>query len=68
MHVELLRLSQQAEAASTRRSQLDEELAEIDAQAEELQERRAMTGEARFEELDMQLADTQERTPSWKRA
>ena len=60
LHVELLRLSSQAEAASGRRQQLDGELAEIDAQMEELQERRA-TGEARFEELDMQLATTQER-------
>ncbi|HKX40466.1 MAG TPA: chromosome segregation protein SMC [Burkholderiaceae bacterium] len=58
--VELLQLTQLAEAASTRRSQLDEELAEIDAQLEELAERSA-TGEARFEELDMQLANTQER-------
>jgi chromosome segregation protein len=60
LHVEWLRLSQQAEAASTRRSQLDEELAEIDGQLEELAERRA-TGEARFEELDLQLASAQER-------
>jgi chromosome segregation protein len=60
VHVEWLRLSQQAEAAQARSSQLDEELAEIDAQLGDLQERRA-TGEARFEELDMQLATTQER-------
>ena len=60
LHVELLRLSQQSEAASTRRAQLEEELFEIDAQFEELQERR-VTGEARFEELDMQLATCQER-------
>jgi chromosome segregation protein len=60
LHVELLRLSQQAEAASSRQQQLSGELAEIDAQEEELQERRAL-GEARFEELDMQLATTQER-------
>jgi chromosome segregation protein len=60
LHVELLRLSQQAEAASARSTQLDEELAEVDAQLEALAERRA-TGEARFEELDMQLATTQER-------
>jgi chromosome segregation protein len=57
---ELLRLSSQAEAATTRRTQLEDELAEIDAQDEGLIERR-MTGEARFEELDLQLADTQER-------
>ena len=60
LHVEFLRLSQQSEAASARRGQLEGELGEIDAQAEELQERR-VTGEARFEELDMQLATTQER-------
>jgi chromosome segregation protein len=59
LHVELLRLTQQAEAASQRRGQLDEELAEVDAQLEALEERRA-TGEARFEELDLQLAHTQE--------
>jgi chromosome segregation protein len=58
--VELLRLTQLADAATARSSQLDEELAEVDAQLEALAERRA-TGEARFEELDMQLATTQER-------
>ena len=56
----MLRLSQLAEQTSTRRAQLDEELAELDAQLEDLNERRA-TGEAKFEELDMQLATTQER-------
>jgi chromosome segregation protein len=60
LQVELLRLSQLAEQTSTRRAQLDSELAEVDGQLEELDERRA-TGEARFEELDMQLATTQER-------
>ena len=60
LQVEWLRLSQLAEQTSTRRAQLDEELAEVDAQLEELAERGA-TGEARFEELDMQLATTQER-------
>ncbi|MDE2158233.1 MAG: chromosome segregation protein SMC [Burkholderiales bacterium] len=60
LHVELLRLSQQAEAATTRRDQLAEELAEVDAQLEALEERKA-TGEARFEELDIELANTQER-------
>ena len=58
--VELLRLSQLAEATTTRRTQLHGELAEIDAQLESLAERGA-TGEAKFEELDMQLATTQER-------
>jgi chromosome segregation protein len=60
LHVEVLRLSQQAEAATQRREQLAGELAEIDAQLEGLEERRA-TGEARFEELDIELATTQER-------
>ncbi len=60
LQVELLRLSQLAEATSTRRAQLDDELAELGAQLEELAERGA-TGEARFEELDMQLGVTQER-------
>jgi chromosome segregation protein len=60
VQVELLRLSQLAQASSARRTQLDEELTELDAQLEELAERGA-TGEARFEELDMQLATTQER-------
>ena len=60
LHVELLRLTQQAEAATARSEQLDEELAEVDAQLEALEERKA-TGEARFEELDIELAKTQER-------
>jgi chromosome segregation protein len=60
LHVELLRLTQQAEAATSRRDQLAEELAEIDAQLEALEERKA-TGEARFEELDMDLAGAQEK-------
>lgn len=60
LHVELLRLSQQAEAANQRREQLADELAEVDAQLEALDERRA-TGEARFEELDIGLADAQQR-------
>ncbi len=60
LHVELLRLSQQAEAATSRREQLSKELAEIDGQLEALEDRRA-TGEARFEELDVALANTQER-------
>jgi chromosome segregation protein len=60
LHVELLRLSQQAEATASRHGQLSEELAEIDAQLEALEERKA-TGEARFEELDIELGTTQER-------
>jgi chromosome segregation protein len=60
LHVEVLRLAQQAEAASARQGRIGEELAEADAQLEALAERRA-TGEARFEELDVALADAQER-------
>jgi chromosome segregation protein len=60
LQVELLRLTQHAEQTSTRRDQLDQELAEIDGQLDELAERGA-TGEARFEELDLQLATAQER-------
>jgi len=60
LQVEVLRLTQLSEQTSARRGQLDEELAEIDAGLEELQERR-VTGEARFEELDLQLANEQER-------
>ncbi|MDP2005449.1 MAG: chromosome segregation protein SMC, partial [Rubrivivax sp.] len=60
LHVELLRLTQQADAATSRREQLSEELAEIDAQLEGLEERKA-TGEARFEELDIGLGTAQER-------
>jgi len=58
--VELLRLTQLADAAAVRSTQLDVELAEIDSQLEALVTRQA-AGEARFEELDMQLAATQER-------
>ncbi|HRH87167.1 MAG TPA: chromosome segregation protein SMC, partial [Rubrivivax sp.] len=58
--VELLRLSQQAEASQARRSQLDGELAEVGAQLDQLRERRSLA-EARFEELDLQLADAQQR-------
>jgi chromosome segregation protein len=60
LHVELLRLTQQLDAATSRHGQLSEELAEIEAQLEALEERKAV-GEARFEELDVQLGTTQER-------
>ena len=60
LQVDVLSLSQQVEQTSQRRAQLDEELAEIDAQLEALNERRAI-GEARFEALDMELATSQER-------
>ncbi|MFM8796361.1 MAG: chromosome segregation protein SMC, partial [Betaproteobacteria bacterium] len=60
VEVQWLQLSQQNQAAQERAVQLDEELGEIDAQVDNLLERRA-TGEARFEELDQQLAVEQER-------
>ncbi|CAN5730233.1 chromosome segregation protein SMC [soil metagenome] len=60
LQVETLRLTQLAEQARARSQQLGADLEEVDAQLEELQERR-IAAEGRFEELDMQLADSQER-------
>jgi len=60
VQVELLRLTEQAQAARARRERLHGELADIGAQLASLQERRA-SGEARFDELDIRLAATQER-------
>jgi chromosome segregation protein len=60
LQVETLRLSQLAEQTRARSAQIAGDLAEVDGQLDDLQERRA-TAEGRFEELDMQLADTQER-------
>ena len=60
LQVETLRLSQLAEQARARGAQIAADRAEVDAQLDDLQERR-VTAEARFDELDMQLADTQER-------
>ena len=60
LQVETLRLTQLAEQSRARAEQIAGDLAEVDAQLGDLQERR-VTAEARFEELDMQLADTQER-------
>ncbi len=60
LQVETLRLTQLAEQSRARAEQIAGDLAEVDAQLDDLQERR-VTAEARFEELDMQLADTQER-------
>jgi chromosome segregation protein len=57
--VELLRLTQQAEATATRRAQLDGEVADIDAQLQTLSERQG-GGESAFERLDQQLADAQQ--------
>jgi chromosome segregation protein len=60
LQVEVLRLGQLAEQARNRSAQIAQDLAEVDAQLGDLQER-SVTDEARFEELDMQLAETQER-------
>ncbi len=60
LQVETLRLTQAAEQMRVRSTQIADDLAEVDAQLDDLQERR-VTAESRFEELDMQLADTQER-------
>ncbi|HCY15542.1 MAG: chromosome segregation protein SMC [Curvibacter sp. GWA2_64_110] len=60
LQVETLRLTQLAEQTRARSEQITGDMAEVDAQLEELQERR-IAAEARFEELDMQLADSQER-------
>ena len=60
LNVELLRLRQQSDAASSRRDQLAGELAEVQAQLEMLDERRA-SDEARFESLDIDLGQAQER-------
>jgi chromosome segregation protein len=49
-----------AEQARQRHTQIEQDLAEVQAQTEELAQRR-VEAEARFEELDMQLADGQER-------
>ena len=60
LQVEVLRLTQQAEQARARAGQIQADLADMQAQLDELEERKAMA-EARFDELDMQLADSQER-------
>ncbi|MGB3450748.1 MAG: chromosome segregation protein SMC [Giesbergeria sp.] len=60
LQVEHLRLSQLVEQTRARSEQIGADLAEVEAQLADLQERR-VTAEARFEELDMQLADNQER-------
>jgi chromosome segregation protein len=60
LQVEHLRLSQLVEQTRTRSAQIGADVAEVEAQLADLQERRVLA-EAGFEELDMQLADTQER-------
>ena len=60
LQVETLRLTQMAEQTRSRSAQIESDMAEVDAQLDDLQERR-VTAEGRFEELDLQLADSQER-------
>ncbi|MFO1262768.1 MAG: chromosome segregation protein SMC [Rhodoferax sp.] len=60
LQVETLRLSQAAQQARERSAQIDADLAEVQAQLDDLQERR-ITAEGQFESLDLQLADSQER-------
>jgi chromosome segregation protein len=60
LQVQTLQLSQKVHQAKARSAQLDADLDELTAQAEVLAERK-ITAEGRFEELDMQLADSQER-------
>ncbi|MDD2547332.1 MAG: chromosome segregation protein SMC [Burkholderiaceae bacterium] len=60
LQVETLRLTQLAEQTRARSAQIGADLAEVEAQLADLQERR-VAAEGRFEELDMQLADSQER-------
>ena len=60
LQVEVLRLSQLADQARARSQQIASDVAEIEAQLDEFQERK-ITAEGRFEALDMQLADSQER-------
>ena len=55
-----MRQEQLAAQTRERSAQIGSDLAEVDAQLDELQERR-VAAEARFEDLDLQLADTQER-------
>jgi chromosome segregation protein len=60
LQVETLRLTQLAEQFRARSAQIDADMAEVQAQLDDLQERRVIA-EGRFESLDMQLADSQER-------
>ena len=60
LQVDVLRQTQLAEQSRARSEQIKADMGEVEAQLDDLQERKA-TAEARFEELDMQLADSQER-------
>lgn len=59
LQVQTLKLSQQAEQTQQRSDQLQTEIAEIAHARQSLQDRR-ISAEARFEALDMELADNQE--------
>jgi chromosome segregation protein len=60
LQVDTLRLTQQSEQIHARSQMLADDLAEIENTAQELQER-GVQCEGRFDELDLQLADIQER-------
>ena len=60
LQVASLQLDQLAEQTQNRSQQIDQDLADIEAVAQDLQAR-GVQSQARFEELDMQLADGQER-------
>jgi chromosome segregation protein len=60
LQVELLRLTQAAQAAQARRHQLDTDVAEVQSQLKALQER-TQANQERFELLDVQLGQEQER-------
>jgi len=60
LQVESLRLNQQAEQTRARSEQIAHDVNEVDARLQELQAR-SVADEARFEALDLQLADTQQR-------
>ena len=60
LQVEALRLTQLAEQTRARNEQIHLDMAEIEAQLGDLEERKVLA-ESHFEELDMQLADSQER-------
>ena len=60
LQVETLRLSQLAEQTRARSGQIQADMGDVTGQLTHMQERR-VTAESRFEELDMQLADSQER-------
>ena len=59
LQVEHLRLAQLLAQTQARSAQIGADLDEVQAQLDDLQERRVLA-EARFESLDMQLADSQE--------